>query len=48
MITGARADTDYIVTDFGVADHRYKDVHERAKGLTSVAHPVFREVIERD
>jgi 4-hydroxybutyrate CoA-transferase len=48
VITGARADTDYIVTDYGVADLRHKDVDERAKALISVAHPAFRAGLERD
>ena len=48
VITGTRADTDYIVTDYGVADLRHKDIDEKAKAIIGVAHPSFREELERD
>ncbi|MGI9410698.1 MAG: acetyl-CoA hydrolase/transferase family protein [Hyphomicrobiaceae bacterium] len=48
VITGTRADTDYIVTDYGVADLRHKDIDEKAKAIVGVAHPSFRDELERD
>ena len=48
VITGTRADTDYVVTDYGVADLRHKDMDEKAKALIEVAHPEYREGLERD
>ena len=48
VITATRADTDYIVTDYGVADLRYKDVDEKARALTAIAAPQFREELERE
>lgn len=47
VITGTRADTDYIVTEFGVADLRHKDVDEKAHALIKVAAPAFREDLQR-
>ena len=48
VITGMRADTDYIVTDYGVADLRHKDVNEKAAALIAIAAPAFREELERE
>ena len=47
VVTGLRADTDFIVTDYGVADLRYKDVNEKAAALIGVAAPEFREDLAR-
>ena len=47
VVTGMRADTDYIVTEFGVADLRHKDEEEKARALIAVAHPSFREDLEK-
>ena len=47
VVTGTRSDTDYIVTDHGVADLRHKDVDEKAKAIIEVAHPAFREELAR-
>ncbi|MFT5173701.1 MAG: 4-hydroxybutyrate CoA-transferase, partial [Gammaproteobacteria bacterium] len=48
VITGMRADTDYIVTDYGVAELRHKDVNEKAAALIAVAAPAFRDELERE
>jgi acyl-CoA hydrolase len=42
-VTTARADVDLIVTEYGVADLRGASMRERAKRLTAIAHPDFRE-----
>lgn len=47
VLTGLRADTDFIVTENGVADLRYKDLTQRARALIDVAAPQFREDLER-
>jgi itaconate CoA-transferase len=42
-ITDPRADTQYIVTEYGVADMIGKSTAERAEALIAIAHPKFRE-----
>ncbi len=46
-VTLHRGVTDYIVTEYGVAWLRGKTVKERAKSLISIAHPFFREELEK-
>ena len=41
-VTTGRSDVDYIVTEYGVAHLRGKDMFERARTLISIAHPNFR------
>jgi 4-hydroxybutyrate CoA-transferase len=36
-----------VVTEYGVADLRGKTLRERAEALTAIAHPNFREGLER-
>ncbi len=43
----SRNDIHYVVTEFGVADLYGKSVRERAKALIDIAHPDFREELER-
>jgi acyl-CoA hydrolase len=38
----------YVVTKFGIVNLKGKSVAERAKALISIAHPNFREALERD
>lgn len=42
-VTTPRADVDMIVTEYGVAELRYKSLAERAKVLIAIAHPDFRD-----
>jgi len=42
-----RADVHYVVTEFGVASLHGKSLQERARELIAVAHPKFREELER-
>ncbi len=42
-VTGSRADVQYIVTEYGVADMRFHSLAERAKSLIAIAHPEFRD-----
>ena len=41
--TDPRADTQYIVTEYGVADMVGKSTAERAEALIAIAHPKFRD-----
>jgi itaconate CoA-transferase len=45
--TDPRADTNYIVTEYGVADMRGKSTSQRAEALIAIAHPNFREELYR-
>ncbi len=46
-VSVARQDLDYLVTEHGIADLRYRDTKERAEALIEVAHPAFREDLTR-
>ena len=43
IITSPRYCTDYVVTEYGVAKLRGKDLYERAEALINIAHPDFRD-----
>ena len=45
--TAPRADTQYIVTEYGVANLLGKSVTERAEALIAIAHPRFRDDLVR-
>ncbi len=45
--TVARADTQYVVTEYGVADLRGKSGARRAEALIAIAHPKFRDELSR-
>ena len=47
VVTTPRTDTMYVVTEFGMVNLKGKSVAERAKALISIAHPDFREGLER-
>jgi acetyl-CoA hydrolase len=46
-VVTSRADVHYVVTEFGVADLYGRSLRERAAALISIAHPKFREALER-
>ncbi len=46
-VTTSRGDVHYVVTEFGVAHLHGKTLRQRAKALIEIAHPDFREVLER-
>lgn len=46
-VVTSRGDVHYVVTEYGVADLYAKGIHERAKALIRIAHPQFREELER-
>lgn len=43
LVTIPRADIDYVVTEYGIAELRHKTVQERARALASIAHPKHRQ-----
>lgn len=45
--TDPRADTQYIDTEYGMADMRGKSSPERAEALIAIAHPRFREELRQ-
>lgn len=47
IVTTPRTCVQYVVTEYGVADLRYKSALERARALTAIAHPDFREELAR-
>ena len=47
VVTSTRYDVDYVVTENGIAQMRGKTTRERARALISVAHPNFRDDLER-
>ncbi len=48
IVTTPRTDTMYVVTEYGMANLKGKSVAERAKALIAIAHPAFREKLERE
>jgi acyl-CoA hydrolase len=48
IVTTPRSDTMYVVTEYGMVNLKGKSVCERAKALIGLAHPDFRETLERE
>jgi 4-hydroxybutyrate CoA-transferase len=46
-VTTTRADVHYIITEFGIANLYGKSIRERVKSLIEIAHPDFREELEK-
>ena len=47
-VTTARSEADLIITEYGVADLRAQPLRERARRMIAIAHPRFRESLERE
>lgn len=47
IVTTPRSDVMYVVTEYGMVNLKGKSVAQRAKALISLAHPDFREELER-
>jgi acyl-CoA hydrolase len=47
-VTCARSEVDFVVTEYGVADLRGCSLPERMRRLIDIAHPQFRESLERE
>lgn len=48
IVTTPRTDTMYVVTEHGMVNLKGKSVAERAVALISIAHPEYREALERE
>lgn len=48
IVTTPRSDVMYLVTEFGMVNLKGKSVAERTKGIIGLAHPDFREGLERE
>ena len=46
-VTSARSEVDVVVTEFGAARLKGQTLAERARRLVAVAHPDFREDLDR-
>jgi acetyl-CoA hydrolase len=47
-VTVGRSDVDTIVTEWGVAELKGRSLAERARRMVAIAHPDFREMLERE
>lgn len=48
IVSLSRNDVDHVVTEYGVASLRGTPIRERVKRLIAIAHPDFREALERE
>jgi butyryl-CoA:acetate CoA-transferase len=48
IVTTPRTDIMYVVSEYGMVNLKGKSVAERARGLIALAHPDFRDALERD
>jgi 4-hydroxybutyrate CoA-transferase len=46
-VTTPRTLADYVVTEFGIAELKGKNLRQRAKALINICHPEFREEVEK-
>lgn len=48
IVSLSRNNIDYVVTEYGIASLKARSLRERAMNLISVAHPKFRDKLEKD
>jgi len=48
VVTTARGDADVIATEYGAAELRGQPIAERVRRMIAIAHPRFREALERE
>ena len=48
VVTTRRNDVDSIVTEYGIAQMKFRTIEERAKALIAIAHPDFRDKLYFD
>ncbi len=47
-VTTMKNTVDHVVTEYGVAELRGRSIAQRARALIGIAHPAFRDELERD
>lgn len=47
-VVSTRANVQYIVTEYGIADLYGKSIKDRVKAMIDIAHPMHREAIEKE
>jgi 4-hydroxybutyrate CoA-transferase len=45
-VTTSRCDVDYIITEYGIAELKWKSLRERARNLIGIAHPDMRDPLK--
>ena len=45
-VTTSRYDVEYIVTEYGIANLKYRTTRDRARMLINIAHPKFRDTLK--
>jgi acyl-CoA hydrolase len=48
IVTTTRADVMYVVTEYGIVNLKGKSIPDRARAMISIAHPDYRDDLERD
>lgn len=48
IVSLSRNDVDYVVTEYGIAPLRGRSIRERVANLIQIAHPNFREELQKD
>jgi acyl-CoA hydrolase len=48
IVTAPRSDMMFVVTEFGMVNLKGRSIPERAKAMISLAHPDYRDELERD
>lgn len=48
VVTAPRSDVMFVVTEYGIVNLKGRSVPERARAMISIAHPDFREELERE
>ena len=48
VVSLTRYDVDYVVTEHGIAELKYKSRSEKAVNLIKVAHPQHREWLQKE
>ena len=48
VVTTPRSDMHYVVTEYGIANLKGRSVAERARSIIGLAHPDYRDALERE
>jgi 4-hydroxybutyrate CoA-transferase len=47
-VTTSRCDTDYVITEYGIADVKGQSLRQRARNLINIAHPEVRDGLQEE